>query len=52
MSPRINPRFYVLRLAWLGKRTALAALPVGRRPASSREFRGRWPRPSSLRWRT
>jgi len=51
MSPRINPRFYVLRLAWLGKRPALAALPVGRRPPSSRELRGRWTRPFSLRWR-
>ncbi len=58
MSPRLDPRLYVIRLAWLGRRAALRgtwALCACPRPAPGKSYffgngqtaKGRWPRPSS-----
>lgn len=52
MSPRISPRFYVIRLAWLGRRIVPSPLSLVPRPAQERAFRGRRTRPSYGRSRS
>ena len=48
---RMNPRLYVLRLAWLGRRAAAPAVALSPRPDRGRAARARWPRPSFWRYR-
>ena len=51
MSPRLNPRLYVIRLAWLGRRAAAPAVALSPRLDRGRAARARWPRPSFWRYR-
>jgi hypothetical protein len=63
MSPRLDPRLYVIRLAWLSRRPArkaACALWMGPRSVSERAFffaerrtaLSRWSRPFPWRYRS
>ncbi|GEM_PF-6290455 len=51
MSPRFDPRLYVIRLAWLVRRPAWSTVPANPQAARGKAARSRWSRPFPWRFR-